>query len=153
MTLKKKNYGFNIVEVMLAISLTSILAIGTLSYQYFDVKHGRQTDAQLMATRIGQLLLEDWKSTGGDADYDPESLNLGFSPPDVHEYGSYRITLGTTTFYISLNNEDIQTDATAGVTLRSIAVTVKWRSDLGKGVIRNYDPALTFTTYVRRDED
>ena len=68
---KKNQFGFNIIEVMLAVSLTSIIAVGTLGYQYFNVKHGRETDAQFMAARVAQLLLEDWKSNGGDADYDP----------------------------------------------------------------------------------
>ena len=147
-----KRNGFSIIEVMLAVSLTCVIALGTLGYQYFSVKHGRATDAQFMASRIAQLLLEDWKGESGDADYDPESLRLGFAAPEAGEFGSYTITLGNIPFYIDMASSDVDTDAEAGVTLRQIAITVRWRHDYTRGAIRDSDPALTFTTYVRRDQ-
>ncbi len=147
-----KRDAFSIIEVMLAVSLTCIIALGTLGYQYLTIKHGRATDAQFMAARIAQLLLEDWKGESGDADYNPESLRLGFAAPEAREFGSYFIVLGNIPFYIDMETQDIETDNTAGVTLRQIAVTVKWRHDYTRGAIRDSDPVLTFTTYVRRDE-
>jgi prepilin-type N-terminal cleavage/methylation domain-containing protein len=144
--------GFSLIEVMLAVALTCVLALGSLGYQYFSIKHSRATDAQFMASRIAQLLLEDWKSASGDTDYDPESLQLGFAAPAAGEYGSYIITLGNIPFFIDMQNNDVETDAAAGVTLRQIAVTVKWRGDYARGAIRGSDPMLTFTTYVRRDQ-
>jgi prepilin-type N-terminal cleavage/methylation domain-containing protein len=147
-----KNDGFSIIEVMLAVFLTSIIAMGTLSYQYRIIQHGRTSDAHFMATRIAQLLLEDWKAESGDADYDPNSLQLGFAIPNSGEYGNYYISLGNIPFYVGLQNSDVLTDATAGVTLRQISITVKWRNDYARGAIRSSDPVLTFTTYVRRDQ-
>jgi prepilin-type N-terminal cleavage/methylation domain-containing protein len=148
----KKNNGFSLIEVMLAVFLTCILAVGTLGYQYFAVKHGRATDAQFMASRIGQLLIEDWKGQSGDADYDPSALRLGFAAPQQGEFGSYSIILGNIPYFIELDHSDIDTDAAAGVTLRQIAITIKWRNDYSHGAIRSTDPMLTFTTYVRRDQ-
>jgi prepilin-type N-terminal cleavage/methylation domain-containing protein len=152
MSFYKRRNGFSIIEVMLAVSLTCIIALGTLGYQYLTVKHGRATDAQFMASRIAQLLLEDWKGESGDTDYNPESLRLGFDAPDTGEYGSYIIVLGNIPFYIDMESQDVDSDAAAGVTLRQIAVTVKWRHDYTRGAIRATDPMLTFTTYVRRDQ-
>jgi prepilin-type N-terminal cleavage/methylation domain-containing protein len=152
MSLSTKRNGFSLIEVMLAVSLTCIIALGTLGYRYFTIKHGRATDAQFMASRIAQLLLEDWKSESGDTDYDPESLQLGFAAPDTGEYGSYVITLGNIPFFIDKQSSDVETDADAGITLRKIAITVKWRHDYSRGAIRASDPMLTFTTYVRRDQ-
>jgi prepilin-type N-terminal cleavage/methylation domain-containing protein len=152
MSLVKRNDGFSIIEVMFAVALTCIIALGTLGYQCLAVKHGRATDAQFMATRIAQLLLEDWKSQSGDADYDPTSLRLGFAAPEAGEYGSYYITLGNIPFFIDIEQSDVEHDATSGVTLRQIAVTVKWRNNYTRGAIRSFDPKLTFTTYVRRDQ-
>jgi len=143
--------GFSLIEVMLAVSLTCVIALGTIGYQYLGIKHSRASDAQFMATRIAQLLIEDWKSASGDIDYDPESLRLGFAAPEASEYGNYVITLGGIPFFIELQNSDVDSDAAAGVTLRQIAVTVKWRSNYTRGAIRSRDPMLTFTTYVRRD--
>jgi prepilin-type N-terminal cleavage/methylation domain-containing protein len=152
MSFNKRRNGFSMIEVMLAVALTCIIALGTLGYQYFSVKHGRATDAQFMASRIAQLLLEDWKGESGDADYNPESLRLGFDAPEAGEYGSYIIVLGNIPFYIDMESSDVDSDAAAGVTLRQIAVTVKWRHDYARGAIRVTDPMLTFTTYVRRDQ-
>jgi prepilin-type N-terminal cleavage/methylation domain-containing protein len=143
--------GFSLIEVMLAVSLTCVIALGTIGYQYLGIKHSRASDAKFMATRIAQLLIEDWKSDSGNIDYDPESLRLGFAAPEAHEYGNYVIILGNIPFFVGLQNSDVDSDAAAGVTLRQIAVTVKWRGDYARGPIRSRDPMLTFTTYVRRD--
>jgi prepilin-type N-terminal cleavage/methylation domain-containing protein len=152
MSFNERKNGFSLIEVMLAVSLTCVIALGTLGYQYFSIKHSRASDAQFMATRIAQLLIEDWKTANGDTDYDPESLRLGFAAPQAGEYGNYIITLGNVSFFTELQNNDVDHDAVAGVTLRQIAVTVKWRSDYARGAIRGNDPMLTFTTYVRRDQ-
>jgi prepilin-type N-terminal cleavage/methylation domain-containing protein len=152
MLFSRKNNGFSMIEVMLAVALTCIIALGTMGYHYLSIKHGRATDAQFMASRIAQLLLEDWKGESGDEDYDPESLRLGFAAPESGEYGSYVITLGNIPFYIDMDSTNVDSDAAAGVTLRQIAVTVKWRNDYTRGAIRARDPMLTFTTYVRRDQ-
>ena len=80
---KSQRDGFTIVEVMVSVAIIIIVALGTLSFQYYCVKNSRSSEAQATATRLGQLLLEDWKSTGGDPDYDPNSLNLGL-PTDLH---------------------------------------------------------------------
>jgi prepilin-type N-terminal cleavage/methylation domain-containing protein len=154
MSFNAKRNGFSIIEVMLAVSLTCVIALGTLGYQYFSVIHSRAADAQFMASRIAQLLIEDWKSASGDTDYNPESLRLGFAASNTNtgEYGSYVITLGNIPFYIDLQNNDVDHDDDAGVILRQIAVTVKWRNDYTRGAIRSSDRMLTFTTYVRRDQ-
>jgi prepilin-type N-terminal cleavage/methylation domain-containing protein len=152
MTFKTKKGGFNLIEVMLAVSLTCVIALGALNYQYLSIKHCRATDAQLMAYRVAQLLIEDWKSNGGTADYNPESLQLGFEAPSGTDDGNYVISLGNVSYFITIRQNDVDTDAAAGVTLRQIAVTVKWRHDYTRRSVTNSDPALTFTTYVRRDE-
>jgi Tfp pilus assembly protein PilV len=152
MSLNKRNHGFSLIEVMLAVFFTCIIALGTLGYQYLTVRHSRATDAQFMASRIAQLLIEDWKSESGDTDYDPNSLQLGFAVPNTGEYGNYVIMLGNIPFFIGMQSTDVQTDTTAGITLRQMVITVKWRSDYNRGAIRSHDPILTFTTYVRRDQ-
>ncbi len=75
----KRNSGFSLIEVILAIAITLIGVLGTLGYQYQTVKHSQIAQAQITATYIGQLVLEDWKSTGGDDKYTPESIGMGFT--------------------------------------------------------------------------
>jgi hypothetical protein len=140
---------------MVSVAIIVIVALGTLCYQYYSVKHSRISQAQVTATRIGQLLLEDWKSTGGALDYDPTSLGLGFTTPSPGELGDYLITLDRQTFFMQLvqqlapiaNNPD----PVAGVTINQISVTVTWRKDYARGAVSGDDPTITLTTYVRRD--
>jgi Tfp pilus assembly protein PilV len=143
--------GFTIVEAMIAATVTVIVALGTLCYQYHGVKQSRASQAQLVATRIGQLVLEDWKSTGGDPDYDSTELGLGFVDTTGSETGTCKITLDNQSFYLSLQQNNIDQDTVAGVKLCQIRVTVKWRVDYASGATSGSDPEINLTTYVRRD--
>ena len=143
--------GFTLPEVMVAVLITIVLALGTLGYQYQGVKHSRYSQAQITATRIGQILLEDWKSTGGDSNYDPEELGLGFTTPDSGEFGSCVITIDNQSFFMLLEHSDVDQDTVAGVTLRRITVTSKWRRDFTRAAVSSTDPSISLTTYVRRD--
>jgi prepilin-type N-terminal cleavage/methylation domain-containing protein len=140
--------GFSLIEVMLSMAIVIIVALGTLSFQYQGVKHSRAAEAQIAAARIGQLLLEDWKSSGGDTDYDPNALGLGFTYVSAN---NYTISLDYQTFHILMARQVISTDAVAGVTLLQLSITVSWRRDFGTGTVSSTDPSLVFTTYVRCD--
>ena len=140
------------IEVMVAASATVIIAVGSLGYQYYSVKHSRAAAAQTTAARIGQLLIEDWKSNNGDT-YDPSILGLGFMIIDSGEYGQYYITLDRQTFYIMLISGDVDEDTVAGVKLRQINVRIRWRNDYNRGPIATDDPEVSMNTYVRTDED
>jgi prepilin-type N-terminal cleavage/methylation domain-containing protein len=154
---KSQRDGFTLVEVMVSVAIIVIVALGTLSFQYQSVKHSRTSEAQVTAANLGQLLLEDWKSTFGDAGYDATSLGLGFVVPASPETGNYKITLDNQTFYIQLAQQlapvisGSNPDTVAGITLQQLSVTVSWRKDGGSGAVGASDPTLTFTTFVRRD--
>ncbi len=149
-----QRHGFSLVEVMISVLIITIVALGTLSFQYHGIKHSRSSEAQIAATRLGQLLLEDWKSTGGETNYDPNALGLGFT---LVTTGNYRITLDNQTFYLHLAQQlapvssGSNPDTVAGVTLQQLSITVSWRKDFGTGTISSSDPTLTFTTFVRKD--
>ncbi len=150
---RNRSRGFTLVEVMVSVALTTVIALGTLCYQYHGVKHSRVAQAQVAATRAGQLVLEDWKSTGGDADYDPTSLGVGFVAPSSEEPVNCVIKLDNQNFYVQLVQNDIDQDTVAGVTLRQLRVLVKWRKDYERGELNDSDPTVVLTTYVRRDQD
>jgi prepilin-type N-terminal cleavage/methylation domain-containing protein len=155
---KSRRDGFTLVEVMVSVAIIVIVALGTLSFQYQSVKHSRSAEAQVTAAYLGQLLLEDWKSTFGDSGYDATALGLGFVAPIYPETGDYKITLDNQTFYLTKNQQlappmpdGANPDPVAGITLQQLSVTVKWRKDCGNGAVSGSDPTLTFTTFVRRD--
>jgi prepilin-type N-terminal cleavage/methylation domain-containing protein len=150
--------GFSFVEVMVAVTIIAIVALGTLNFQYQSVKQSRSAEAQTAAAHLGQLLLEDWKSTFGDPGYDATSLGLGFVAPVAPETGDYKITLNNQTFYLQkaeqlapVSSGGSNPDPVAGITLEQLSVTVTWRKDGGTGAVSGTDPTLTFTTFVRRD--
>jgi prepilin-type N-terminal cleavage/methylation domain-containing protein len=147
--------GFTLVEVMISVAIIIIVALGTLSFQYQSVRHSRIAQAQDTAAYLGQLLLEDWKSTFGDSTYDATSLGLGFVIPTAPETGDYKITLDNQTYYLQKAQQTVNIannpDLVAGITLEQLSVTVKWKKNGGTGAISASDPSLTFTTYVRHD--
>lgn len=154
-------------EVVVAMTVLSIAAVGALGYQYHANRQVRVAHAQITATRIGLLLLEDWKSTGGSTQYDPTALGLGFESTFIPQYFSegqgvgvgtplrseaYVITVDNVPLIMVLKWQDVETDAVAKVTLRQLCAVVKFDEPEGlSGSLAAYNPAIVLTTYVRLD--
>jgi hypothetical protein len=147
--------GVGIVEALVAALMVSVLALGGLSYQYLGAKHFRIAHAELTATRAGQLLIEDWKGSGANnpANYDATALGVGFLTPIGGEHCDYIITVDGVKMYMSLAYNDVEVDEDAGITLRQISDTIKWRNDGNPAEPGANDPSLVLTTYVRRGQD
>ena len=153
--LERRNHsenGMTLVEVMLAASVVIIAALGTLCYEYLCVDHVRFARAQMTATRIGQLLIEDWKSTGGKDDYSPEDLNMNFILPPEVTMGDFMTIVDGLPLYISMDQDELLEDEFTGVKLNQLNVSIRWRRDLAAGAVGSDDPSVTFNTYVRRDQ-
>ena len=131
-----------LIEVIVAMVALAVTAMGALGYQYHAAVQARIAYAQTTSTRAAQLLLEDWKSTGGSSNYDPTALGLGFSadlplPANDHAPlpdGIYSIMADNVPLLVMLNSADVDHDDTTGVTLRQLTVTVGWRRDPSKNV-------------------
>ena len=144
----EKACGITLVEAIVAMVVLTIASLGALSYQYHAAVQARVGSSQVTATRTSQLLLEDWKSTGGSSQYDPSTLELGFEQQNDFDYF---ITINRLPMYINLAHRDVEYDDSAGITLREISVTTRWRKDYREGQIVADDPSLVLTTYVRLD--
>jgi hypothetical protein len=85
MTIKQRKFAsaVSLVEVIIVTAVFAVVTIGALSYQYHAAKNAQIAHAQITATCTAQLLLEDWKSTGGSQSYDPAKLGMGFSTASV----------------------------------------------------------------------
>jgi len=142
--------GVTLLELIIATLILAVASLGALTYQYHAVKRARSARAELVAAQLAQLLLDDWKSTGGDERYNPVSLNLGFE--QIGTDPIYRITLNGFPMRAQLWYSDIRTDDTAGVTLRDIRVTIRWRRDSKNLEPTVNDPVFTSATFVRRDQ-
>lgn len=146
----RKSAGVTLLELIVATVILAIASLGALTYQYHAVKRARSARAEIVAAQLAQLLLDDWKSTGGNEFYDPTTLDLG-----LEQIGSdpiYRVTFNGFPMRAQLGYSDIDTDSEAGVTLREIRVTIRWRRDYKNLEPTAADPTFTSSTYVRRDQ-
>jgi len=158
--------GFTLVETLITTIIVAIITLGALSSQYHAARHGRIAEAQIIATRTAQLLLEDWKSTGGSLDYDPTSLQLGFTGPlqipSLWSQGQgvgqgsplhnavYSIAVNGLPMQVMLIWVDVETDSDARATLRELIVIVRFAGNGEHSTLENLSP-LILTTYVRID--
>lgn len=142
--------GVTLLEVAVGIAILAVASIGAINYQYHATRQSLIARSEMTATRVAQLLLEDWKSRGGDETYDPETLGLGFVALPAND--AYRIKVDNLPMTVYLDWKDVEKDDEAGVTLREISVEFRWRLDRTDGSIRDYDPEYVMTTLVRRDQ-
>ena len=59
----RRQAGMTLMEVMISIVLVTVIILGALMVRYHAVKQAVRADAYETAARIGQLLLEGWRST------------------------------------------------------------------------------------------
>jgi len=172
MTIRKRKFAraVTLIEVMAAMTILIISATGALSYQYFSAKDAQKARAQVIATRIALLLLEDWKSTGGSKEYNPETLGLGFSSPlpipshfsegqgvgngaPLHD-AVHDITVDDIPMMVMLTWVVVAQDDVSGVILRQLNVEVQfgstWQEQTKKEQFETLKPVI-LTTYVRID--
>ncbi len=160
--------GTTLVEVAVASAILVVAALGALRYEYYAVGQGQIARAQIAATHAASLLLVDWKSTGGSAEYDPSRLGLDFSSPravpvdfgvpeglgNVLNEAVYTLRQDDVPLTVMLKYRDVNQDAQAEATLRQLAVIVRYR---GTGTGDDPDdrlvglPPVTLVTYVRLD--
>ena len=101
----------SLIEVMISITLVTIIILGAIMVRYYAVRHAVRADAYETAARIGQLFLEGWRSTELQY-YEPYNRLTGQIPITVAGAG-YNVTNDGFTLYTSpLGNShyDIFTD-------------------------------------------
>ena len=153
------NKGVTLIEALIAAVVVAILALGGLVYQYLGATHFRVAHAELTATRVGQLLIEDWKGNGApDIDnYDATTLGVGFEKPIDGDNTYYAITVDGLKMHSWLSSEIVpipdNPDPFAGVTLQQISVKIQWRKDFSSAEVEDDDPSIILTTYARLGED
>ena len=157
---RKLNRGLTLIEVMAALVIALVIAIGVMSYQYAAAQHARMTDVRVTASRLGLLFLEDWVALFGIETYDPEDrLDLGTDPlgyyldlgagglPGAPSWGtplrSYRIFTNGTYFWVELAYEPIDGN------LRELGVSVAWSLDFqSESLVFDPQRLVKFSKYV-----
>jgi len=122
---KNRNSGLTLIEVMLSLIIIMIIGIGAASYMYACAWNAKRADVRITATRVGQLLLETWKTTGSydvpgnwswDVDdFDPTDPDFNLTLPDNFtnavdfdlagigiELDDYTITIDGIVYFVTL---------------------------------------------------
>jgi prepilin-type N-terminal cleavage/methylation domain-containing protein len=144
--------GLTLIEAVVAMAILAVATLGALAYAFHGAKQIKIAHAELAAARTGQLLLEDWKSTGADDAYDPTAIGMGFLAV-TGTPGNYITTVDGINFFITLSPRT-QIGAVgpfSGIILYQITVTLRWRADFTAANVGPSDPIATFTTYVRQN--
>ena len=139
--------GLTLVEVMFAVLIIAVVALGALSYGYHGAGQIRHAREYATAVRIAYFLLEDWKASAGSVLYataapgvrTPLKLNLGgimsFEYPQEGE-GIYEITVDNIPLEIKLSRPSgyqrlIPLTVAVSWNTGSIALTTSARIDQG----------------------
>ncbi len=164
---RRSALGMTLLEVMIGASILVVACLGALHCQYYVAGHGHVAKAIITATNTAQLLLEDWKSTGGSMEYDPSELSLdfsdalaiptGFGVPEglgaVLNDAVYSINLNDVPMLVMLKYLNVIGDNQAETTLRQLAVVVRFKARGNEDEDARLEemPPVTLVTYVRRD--
>jgi prepilin-type N-terminal cleavage/methylation domain-containing protein len=143
--------GVTLIETAVAIIVIAVCTLGALSYQYHSARQMRIAHCELAATRIGQMVIEDWKAAGGNGSYDPLSMDIGFAKNVIGS--GYNLAIDGTRYYVTLDSSQVDFDDFSGTILREIVCKVDWLADGGTGTPGSGDPSVIFTTYLRSGQD
>ena len=142
--------GFTLVELIVASLVLGVVSVAAVGFQYQARRMALRANAEMTAARTARMVLDNWKKTGGDQNFNPVSLKMGFAKGA--QSGDYTITVDGLQMLVSLSYSDIEQNTQAMVTLRQIECEVRWRSDFKPDTVRNGDPRYVISTYVRKDE-
>lgn len=151
--MKMQRKGMTLVEVVIAGVILFVAAVGALSYQYHARKQAKIAWAEMTATRTAQMVIGDWKSTGGK----PLNGSSGYNPHDFdadfvyQSDGIWKVNVDKLTMYVLLSMDDAEYDEAAGVYLRELKVIARWRTDFADGDVNNTSPSIVLNTYIRAD--
>ncbi len=126
---RTRTRGMTLIEVMVSIALVTVVILGAMMVRYQAVRQAARGDAYETAARLGQLLLEGWRSTDLNV-YEPNDrfpdqlmFQQAADGPDVtadgftqyvspHGVTNYEAILGNRHYYATLGY--IPTVTTAG---------------------------------------
>lgn len=147
--------GFTMIEIMVALAGFVVVIVGALSFQYYCAVDTREADVRAGANRIGLMLLEGWRGSGGRVltdsyAYDPildleimldiESTAVGLAGISPNELGRYKIVANRANYFATLSWID-NIDGP-----RTLGVTVAWSASYRAETLDEYVRYVTLTT-------
>jgi len=169
----KRRNGFTIIEVIVAMIMLAIIIFGAIAYRYHAALDSKRAEVDILANRIGLLLLESWHgfygynpSTHTYSAYNPVlhlqntgavigldiTTSAGPARPDVtyNALGSYKITLNEgnnlnyIVFYSTLSSKDA--GGSLGMTIINVTVQYSQRGNSAAS-LGDCEKTISLTTY------
>ena len=125
--------GTTIVEIMSGLLVIVVAVLGAIMYRYHSALDARRADLHMGATRMGLLLLEEWKGMSGAA-YDPTKIETDLSVIGMKGTApNYTATISSATGSVPSNYYIVipQPPATVnlgGLDMKELKVAVYWSS-------------------------
>ena len=120
---RTRSRGFTLIEVATSILLVTTIVLAAMCVRYLVVKQARRGDAYNTAGKLGQMLLEGWRSAGLPSSYNPITRFAGqmtinpststLAPPVPTGFtplpSRYHVELDHVHYYVTLAyiNEDL----------------------------------------------
>ena len=134
---KKRTAGLTLVEIMVSVVIIVVGVLGAAGYRYYCALDARKADIQITTARVGSMLLETWKVTGGSSDFDPltefaSELAITTNNVSLNELSGYNslpcysINIDGSMYIAMLSYQD---DATSGLRLLNVRVAQILQSD------------------------
>ncbi len=127
---KKQTAGLTLIEIMVSVVIIVVGVLGAAGYRYYCALDARKADIQITTARVGSMLLETWKATGGSSDFDPltefaSELAITTNSVSLNELSGYNslpcysINIDGSMYIAMLSYQD---DATSGLRLLNVRV-------------------------------
>ncbi len=127
---KKRTAGLTLIEIMVSVVIIVVGVLGAAGYRYYCALDARKADIQITTARVGSMLLETWKATGGSSDFDPltefaSELAITTNNVSLNELSGYNslpcysINIDGSMYIAMLSYQD---DATSGLRLLNVRV-------------------------------
>ena len=134
---KKRIAGLTLIEIMVSVVIIIVGVLGAAGYRYYCALDARKADIQITTARVGSMLLETWKATGGSSDFDPltefaSELAITTNSVSLNELSGYNslpcysINIDGSMYIAMLSYQD---DATSGLRLLNVRVAQILQSD------------------------
>ena len=139
--------GLTLIEVMVTMLVALIIAVGVMGYMYATALQAHLADVRATAARLGLLLLEGWKTQGGNIlTYDPkndfldntsipfnEFVEISTNPADppglANTYTCFRIKIDYIQYFVKMSYQDSANGQ------RELNVAVAWDRKSGDNTL------------------
>ena len=166
--------GLTLIEVMISMLVSLVIVIGVMSYMYSTASNARAADVRITAARLGQMLLDAWKTNITIVKIDGEDVGIWnvetFNPMDESfksnlpaviattdigdsgvvggtELQKYRIYIDGANFFATLSYRDGEDESNGTGQLLLLNVCMAWNRNYSSSELDDYSRNISLSSY------